>query len=210
MNKARYWCAILYPENMISSWEDDIGDLLQIPYAYAIHDKDKLEDGISNRKSHVHLLIAFSNTTTSKHALEVVSVLSSYGHNCCNTIESVFNVRHMYNYLIHDTETCKKKGKFLYPTSVRVTGNNFDIGSFEQLSVSDKEMIIEEIEDCILDNSFTNFLDLVYFLKSNFDRVYLTVLRSYSGYFERIMKGCYHKYQEAKNHCSELNKSAAK
>ena len=43
-SKARYYWAVLYPENMRDSWQDDIDLLLQVPYAYCIHDKDYLSD----------------------------------------------------------------------------------------------------------------------------------------------------------------------
>lgn len=193
--KARYWCAICYPENMINTWAEDMGDLLQIPYAYCVHDKDKLEDDPEKRKTHVHIMLAFNNTTTQKHAMEVIMSLSKPGSRCCSTIEQVFDVRHMYDYLIHNTDSAKKKGKFQYKANERKTGNNFDIGSFEQLSVAEKDKICEEIEDIIIKEQFYNFTDLLMNLKSNYDRSYVTVLRSQSGYFERIIKGCFHKKQ---------------
>ena len=56
--KAKYWCAVLYPESMISDWKESISEILQIPYSYCIHDKDK--DGHDgDRKTHVHLILAF-------------------------------------------------------------------------------------------------------------------------------------------------------
>lgn len=32
--KARYWWAVLYQENMVDGWRDNIEELLQLPYAY--------------------------------------------------------------------------------------------------------------------------------------------------------------------------------
>ena len=37
--KARYWVAIMYPENMLDNWEDEISGKVQVPFAYCIHDK---------------------------------------------------------------------------------------------------------------------------------------------------------------------------
>ena len=54
--KNRYWSGIAYPENMIDTWQDDIGDIVQLPYAYCIHDKDLLLDGDETRKlSLIHI-----------------------------------------------------------------------------------------------------------------------------------------------------------
>lgn len=35
--KARYWWAVLYQENMVDGWRDNIEELLQLPYAYCDH-----------------------------------------------------------------------------------------------------------------------------------------------------------------------------
>ena len=60
--KARYWTAVMYPENMIDDWKEEIADLIQMPGAYCVHDKD-LDDKKEGRKVHVHIIIVFSNTT---------------------------------------------------------------------------------------------------------------------------------------------------
>lgn len=39
--KARYWVGVLYPENMIMDWEVSIGDILQLPFAYCLHNADQ-------------------------------------------------------------------------------------------------------------------------------------------------------------------------
>ena len=38
----------------------------------------------------------------------------------------------LYNYLIHDTDSCRKQGKYLYKVEDRICGNGFDIGLYEQ------------------------------------------------------------------------------
>ena len=136
IEKARFWCGVLYPENMVDNWEEEIGDILQLPYAYCLHNQDN-DLKSEHRKDHVHVIVAFPNTTTYKHAMTVFGQLSATGKTALNTIQAVINIRNMYDYLIHDTETCKKKGKELYDKSLRITGNNFDIGSYEQLGVAE-------------------------------------------------------------------------
>ena len=41
MANAKYWWAVLYQENMRSDWEDKISELVQIPFAYCKHTKDR-------------------------------------------------------------------------------------------------------------------------------------------------------------------------
>ena len=192
--KNKYWSAVLYPENMIDDWQVVIGDMLQLPFCYCIHDKDFDKNG-EIRKTHVHLIIVFPNTTTENHAKTVFSSLSAEGKTCFSTLEGVFNIRHMYDYLIHDTEACLKQGKYQYEKSDRISGNNFDIGSFEQMSLDEKEKIANELCDVIMERSFVNFGDFYLFVRENYDLRYFSVLKSYSGLFERLTKANYQKTQ---------------
>lgn len=194
--KARYWVAVLYPENMINDWELKIGDILEFPYCYCIHDKDHTSKDDEDRKTHIHCILCFNNTTTYKKALSMFNKLSKDGCQCVNTIQDVANIRNMYNYLIHDTETCKKQDKYLYSPSDRVCGNNFDIGCFEQISNDEKKQIRYEIEEIIRDKGFMNYNDLYYYVSDNCDSLYKEVFTSFSGHFERLTKGNYQKHIE--------------
>ena len=145
INKARYWVAICYPENMLENWEDEISDLIELPYCYCIHDKDHLaeyrpkrkKDDERQRKLHVHIIIAFPNTTTKAHAEDVFDLLSAEGRKCSPGAEAVVNIRNKYDYLIHNTRKAKEQKKYLYPENERIEGNNFDIGAYEQLTTKE-------------------------------------------------------------------------
>lgn len=133
IGNARYWWAVLYQENMRPDWREKIDDLLQLPYAYCEHTADK-DSKSEHRKDHVHIIVAKSNTTSYKHIMEVFNLLSAPGKKALNTCEACVNIRHCYDYLIHDTDSCRKQGKEQYDPSRRITGNNFDIGAYEQIS----------------------------------------------------------------------------
>lgn len=196
--KARFWSGILYPENMRDDWEDSISELLQIPYCYCIHDKDLLKESEEERKVHVHLIICFSNTTTFKTAMRTFHKLDKNALcSCLSTCEYIQNIRYMYNYLIHDTDKAKKDKKFQYPLSSRKFGNNFDIGSYEQLDISDRDRMLNELLDCVISENFTNFSDFYMFFKSNYDSSYFQVLKGHSGLIERIIKGNYLKLRSS-------------
>ena len=191
--KYKYFVAVMYPESMVDNWQEEIGDLLQAPYCYCIHDKDK--DGHDgDRKTHVHVMIAFNNTTTWKHALTIFQQLQPNITYC----QPVFFVRHMYEYLIHNTEDCKKKKKYLYDISERISGNHFDIGAYEQISIEEKEDMLFELADYIVANDITNFADFYMDFCMNFGKEYRQILRTYSGFLERIVKGVYLKNIDTK------------
>lgn len=193
--KAKYWVAVCYLENMIETWKDDISDIVQVPYAFCVHDADMTSSG-EDRKEHVHIILAFPNTTTYNHVLSVYNLLSEPGKICCPTAKKIINIRHMYNYLIHDTEESRKKGKKLYDKKDRITGNNFDIGAYEQIGIEEKEEILCELEDLIYKNGFTNYLQFNRYVANNYDKEYRRVIRGHSGHFDRLIKGMYHETEE--------------
>ena len=191
---AKYWSGVCYPENMASDWQLRIDDLLQVPFAYAIHDLD-LDSKSEHRKDHVHVVLAFPNTTTFKHALSVFNLLSSDGLTCCSTCQAAISIRHVYDYLIHDTDSCRKQGKELYSPDCRILGNGFDIGSYEQISLAEKDAISIELANIIVKQAFTNFMDFyIYVMSLHPDDVkYFEIIKSNSGFFERLSRGNYQK-----------------
>ena len=208
---ARYWTATLYPENMIDGWENEVDDLLGgIAYAYCIHDKDHLAEwkpgkttpGLEKetyRKHHVHFILAFTNTTTVNHARNLFMRLAKPG---CQPIaqngkvEAVVFIRYAYEYLIHNTESSRKQKKYQYDPAERHTGNGFDIGIYEQISLADKHKMLEELTDIVVHKyKFTNFVDLTSYVYENMDGAYRELLISYASYLEKLTKGNYQKAQ---------------
>ena len=192
VTKARYWWAVFYPENMIDGWENRIGDIVQVPFAYCIHDAD-LDAKEEERKKHGHLILVFPNTTTYRHALSVFKLL---GANAVNTCKAIINIRHAYDYLIHDTATCKKQGKHLYAPEDRICGNNFDIGSYEQISLEDKRQMLKELIGWCLSESIENMADFWLLFNRDFGdkAVYFEVATAYNNILKNTVSGIYHKH----------------
>ena len=197
--KAKYWVGVCYPENMLDNWQDIIGEVIMVPYSYCVHDKCHLSEYNKKqdveeveRKKHVHIMLAFSNTTTYNHALSTLMALSKEGRTCINKVEMVRHVRNQYDYLIHDTNDSRKKGKYQYSPEERICGNNFDIGSYEQVSLADKNRMAMEICQLIKDNEIHNFIDL-FEMVSGMGLEYFDILKSYSGLFDRMCNGNYQK-----------------
>lgn len=192
--ESRYYWGVLYPECMIDDWETRIGDVLQLPYAYCVHDLDR-DSQSEHRKDHIHLILAFGNTTTSKRALSVMQRLSAPGRRCINCVQDIVGIRNAYDYLIHDTEDCRKAGKYQYPPSDRKTGNGFDIGSYEQISQADKDAALRQLLDEIVDKRITNFADFwLIAMAEHPEPVYYQVIRNNPGLIGKIIDGCWQKY----------------
>lgn len=201
IDKARFWTGVLYPENMREDWEVAIGDIVQYPYAYCKHTQDK-DTKSEHRKDHVHLILAFPNTTTYKHAMSVFSLLSAEGKKALNKVEAVIGIRNVYDYLIHDTEACRKQGKELYSKDERITGNNFDIGAYEQLGTAEKNEMFIELSEAIRNNGFTNYMDFYCHVVDTYeDMNYVEVMRAHSGHFERLTRANHHKWEQGRLVC---------
>lgn len=188
--KARYWVGVGYPENMRPDWKDVIGEITQLPGEYCVHDKD-VDGAEDDRKEHVHIMLAFPNTTTYKTALGILQELSAPGKKAFPTVQKVNNVRYMHNYLIHDTEDARKKHKHQYDPAERITFNSFDIGAYEQLSLDEKNSILVELEKLIFANSYCNYADFYADVLMNFPDEYRQVVRGNSGHFARLTQGIY-------------------
>ena len=199
IDKARFWTAVLYQENMREDWEIAIGDIVQYPYAYCKHTRDK-DSKSEHRKDHTHIILAFPNTTTYKHAMSVFELLSAEGKKALNKCEAVIGIRNVYDYLIHDTDTCKKQGKELYDPSERITGNNFDIGAYEQLGTAEKNAMFLELGEAIRDHGFTNYMDFYEFVVDTYeDMNYIEVMRCYSGHFERMTRANFQRWEQGRS-----------
>lgn len=192
--KARYWQAIGYNENFVDNWQDVIAEKFQVPFCYCVHDKDVNKNG-EHRKTHTHIIIAFKNTTTESSALSVFKTIEKDGCSAFpnDHIQQVRDIGNAYMYLIHDTEDSRKKNKYLYEKKERICGNNFDIGSYEQITQADKLKMIRELASVIVDQNFVNFTDFNMYVLSNYGDEYFALLPSYSGYFERLTKGNWQK-----------------
>ena len=189
--KSKYWTIILYPENLIDNWKDKLYEI-GLPMCYCLHNKTKVGD--EDRKEHIHLIVACPNTTTYNHIMNIFKVLNkSDEEKAFNTVQIVYSMENTYNYLIHDTDDCRKKGKEPYDKKDRKCINNFDIGVYVQKSIQEEKAQRKEIFNIIKLNRFTNYFDLAMYIEENYDDDYLDVLFKYSGNFERLTRGLYHK-----------------
>lgn len=190
IDKARYWWAVLYPENMPDNWRDIVGDVVQLPFAYAVHDLDH-DSKSEHRKDHVHMILAFPNTTTYRHALSIFKLL---GETAVNTCEACVNIRHCYDYLLHDTDSCKKQGKEVYPKDRRIVGNNFDIGAYEQISTEQKQEMLQNLVGFVIVNKIMNMTDFYLSFGREFDESYWQIVVAYNRIIESTCTGNWRKY----------------
>lgn len=201
MGGNRYWQAVFYPEHIVDDWKERIGSVCPLPFECILHDKDANGDG-THRKDHIHLIIAWANTTKPLSAFKVFSkigiALSKDGQSVFapNTLESVDNIGNAHRYLTHNTDDAKKKKKYLYDNDELISGNNFDIGMYEQLDKGEESEIKTAIEAMILEKRIKNFLKLKLVCRQLNDSRYIKVLEKNVYEFSTLTRSMWQWEQE--------------
>lgn len=204
--KSRYWAAILYPESMISNWQDRIGDVCQNPIAYCVHDKDIVNDPDEPRKIHVHCIVVFPNTTTLKFAGASFTKLDlDSDHHALGRIEPIFNIQGMYNYLIHRTDECIACGKWLYSEDERIEKNNFDIGQYIQISLEEKLQMFEALADLIVSDNIEDLNNLYVIVRDCYDIQFMEVFRNSNAVFTRMCNSNKFRNQKRSQKLSDIS-----
>ena len=186
--KVKLWEGICYPENMRDDWQDEIDDILQVPFAYAVHDIDH-DQKSKQRKTHAHVIVVWGGNTTRKAIINVLNRLSADGKKCCSSAEPINNIRHAYDYLIHDTDKCRKLGKHQYDPSERITGNGFDIGNYEQISTAEKQHMLKELTWFIMSEGYETINEFMQPALERFGEQYWEIMVSYSAFLVKYLNG---------------------
>lgn len=106
-----FWIVSYLPPSVIRSLLPDLDGLTH--FAFCTHDRDITADG-EVKKLHTHLLLYFEERVSS-------SYVAFWFHTLEIKIISRTNVANEWNYLIHDSDNCRKEKKFLYPADDRIS-----------------------------------------------------------------------------------------
>ena len=101
-----------YPLKLVKWLLDGASEYIE-HYCLAVHDKDTTENG-EPKKTHIHILIKLVNNQS-------IARLCSMLHTVEVRKISTKNVKHEYDYLIHDSERCRKENKYQYPPESRIS-----------------------------------------------------------------------------------------
>lgn len=134
-----------------------------MPFAYAVHDIDH-DQKSKQRKTHAHVIVVWGGNTTRKAIINVLNRLSADGKKCCSSAEPINNIRHAYDYLIHDTASCRKK---------------------------DKQDMLFELVGFIMCERFETINDFTAAALREFPEQYREIIVGYNSILERYCRGNY-------------------
>lgn len=131
-----FWIVSYLPVSVIRSIVSDLDGLTH--YAFCTHDRDISKEG-EIKKVHTHLLLYFDERVSS-------SYVAFWFHTLEIKIISRTNVSNEWNYLIHDSENCRKERKFLYSVNDRFSDNS-DYWLSRCSNASDNQHFVDMLDD---------------------------------------------------------------
>ena len=161
--KNRYWSFVCYPESVMPDFKDYLSEMGCVFAVSPLHDKDVNATG-EPKKSHWHVLLQFEGPTTYNKVKEQI----------CDKIgatipKAVISLRGYYRYLCHLDNP--EKAQYNVEDIEEYGGFHID------LTVSEKNVIKANICECIAQNNFNEYVDLVdYYREKGVDiDLYLSV-----------------------------------
>lgn len=165
--KSKYWGAISYLDSQPSN-VFELAKKCNIECACILHDKDynelatptlytdiTLQPGQA-KKAHYHWIFAFPNTTTAKHAKDVILAIT----NGLVPI-ALSNVKGAYAYFTHKHDP----DKYQYDSSGIQSFNGFAPENYFSLDAGEEDQATIAIENIIKDKGFDEYSSLVNFLR---------------------------------------------
>lgn len=157
--KKRNWWFVLYPESAPKNWREE---LQQTGLQCAIsppHDRDVYEDGEHKglpKKLHHHVILCYAGPTS----YSVVCALTNgrLGQTIPQPLESI---RGAYRYLTHEDNP----EKFQYSKADIVSLNGFDYREFVELTKTEVNKIIRDIQGFIIDSNILEYSELLDILR---------------------------------------------
>ena len=157
MKKGRNWAFVVYPESLPKNYEEIIQEL-GLPMAFSpLHDKDIDPTG-EPKKPHFHVICYYENTTTFKNVKENVTDLLN--GTIPIKLESMVG---MYRYHLH----LDNPEKYQYDDRLRKFYNGFDVSKVSALTTTEVNKICKQIQDMVIKYHFSEYSDLLDFLKDN-------------------------------------------
>ena len=174
--RARYFWAELYPDSAPANWLEDFRMMGKAFSVSPLHDKDKFEDG-TPKKPHYHVIIDWGNTTTYR---TVAKVWESYNQPFPLILPDVY-AAYGYHYHRDNPE------KYPYDENEIRNFNRFDPLAFLDMTKSQIETYMDNVEQYIFENNVTEFFDLIraFYNEKEIKRV----IRTHVWYFKCLCDG---------------------
>lgn len=173
MKKKRYWAFVLYEESAPENWRDYLQQTGLAICISPLHDSDINANG-EPKKPHYHIILCYDGPTTFNNVK--TNITEPLGQPIPIALEQV---RGYFRYLTHKDNP----EKFQYNESDITIINGFDIDDYNELTRSQVNAILIEIQKLICDYKITEYCDLLDVLLSLEKYNYLDVAMNHTILF---------------------------
>ena len=186
--KSRAWAFVAYPESAPENWREI---LQQTGLEFAIsplHDKDTVSDNPTgeDKKPHWHIIMVWrSGTATGTSARRVSESVNAVLPIPLNA------VRGYYRYLTHKDNP----EKYQYEDSDISFLNGFNIANYSELSSSEIEVILDQLQGLIRSNGLVEYSDLIELLEDNGMITEMRIARKHTVFFTGYLRSRRHKFE---------------
>lgn len=182
--KNRYWSFVCYPESVMPDFKNYLSEMGCVFAVSPLHDKDVNATG-EQKKAHWHVLLQFEGPTTYNKVKEQI----------CDKIgatipKAVISLRGYYRYLCHLDNP--EKAQYNVEDIEEYGGFHID------LTVSEKNVIKANICECIAQNNFIEYVDLVDYYRDIGDFDYFEIVCNNTLFFSTYLKSKKFKSSEKK------------
>lgn len=179
--KKRYWAMILYPDSAPCDWLTRLQETgLQCAIS-PLHDKDINPDN-TIKKAHYHIILCYENPTTFNNVSKLCESLNQ------PIPQPLEQLRGYYRYLVHKDNP----EKYQYDEQLIKTINGFDISNYLDLTTSQVNCILKQIQQFILDNDVQEYSRLMILLGAMSDTNYWDVAMNHTIFLNTFITSYRH------------------
>lgn len=148
--KGRDWTFIVYPESAPEDWRDILNETHMRWVESPLHDRDVDPNG-EVKKPHWHILLSADGPITKNAILKIVEPLN------VPMPMKVGSGKGLIRYMTH----MDNPEKYQYQASDIVPHNGADLGSYLELTKTDKIVVMKEIMTYIYENEINNYAEFI-------------------------------------------------
>lgn len=176
-DRTRTWAFVAYPESLPQNWRAVL-DEMGVPWACSpLHDKDVNETTGEPKKPHYHVVLSFSGPKSYEQVKEITDKLKATIPQKCHS------VRGAVRYMAH----LDNPEKAQYSTKEITCGMGFDVDDALKLSATEKDQILQRLEDFIFEKHVREYAHLAYWV-SKYHPEWRETLKSNSYHIGQIIK----------------------
>ena len=192
--KKRNWAFVLWPDSAPIEWRDILQETGLMFAISPFHDKDLNPDG-SPKKPHYHVIMCFDGPTTFNNACSIAKRVGA------NTVQPLEQIRGYYRYFTH----IDNPEKYQYNDKDITTINGFNINNYIELTYSEINNLLFQIQYIIKDKKITEYSELCDLLHESDSKELWEIAISHTTFLDRYITSRRYKTKKEKTESEDFS-----